>query len=96
MINLDRIKITHRDRQVLALLVGGCTNKEIAAELSISARTVKQHLRSLFQRAGIKQGNKRVILATAVFEKEQMTYVAARSVDPSGNQGRNPGLAGAD
>src|SRR5436309_245038 len=72
MLNLDQIKITRRDQQVLKLLVEGCSNKEIAAELSISPRTVKQHLRTLFLRAGIKNGRKRVILATAVFEKEQI------------------------
>src|ERR1700736_2285162 len=76
MLNLDQIKITRRDQQVLKLLVQGCSNKEIAAELSISPRTVKQHLRPLFLRAGIKQGRKRVILATAIFEKEQMNHVA--------------------
>jgi hypothetical protein len=38
---------------------------------------VKQHLRTLFLRAGIKQGRKRVILATAIFEKEQMSHVAS-------------------
>ena len=72
MLSLDEIKITRRDQDVLKLLVQGCSNKEIAAELSISPRTVKQHLRTLLLRAGIKHGRKRVILATAVFEKEQM------------------------
>jgi len=85
MLDLEHIKITHRDRQVLKLLVQGCSNKEIAAELCISPRTVKQHLRTLFLRAGIKQGRKRVILATAVFEKEQMNYVTARTVELHGN-----------
>ena len=79
MINLDQIKITRRDQQVLKLLVQGCSNKDIAAELNISPRTVKQHLRTLFLRAGIKQGRKRVILATAIFEKEQMNNVATRT-----------------
>ena len=67
MFNLDQIKITRRDQQVLNLLVQGCSNKEIASELDISPRTVKQHLRTLFLRAGIKHGRKRVILATAIF-----------------------------
>ena len=74
--DLDRMKVTPRDQQVLDLLVQGCSNKEIAVELNISPRTVKQHLRTLFLRAGIKQGRKRVILATALFEKEQMHHVA--------------------
>jgi len=72
MIDLEQIKITRRDQDVLKLLVEGCSNKEIAAKLNLSPRTVKQHLRTLFLRARIKQGRKRVILATAIFEKEQM------------------------
>jgi DNA-binding NarL/FixJ family response regulator len=72
MINLNDIKITPRDQQVLRLLVQGCSNKEIAGHLNISPRTVKQHLRTLFLRAGIKEGRKRVKLATAMFIKEQM------------------------
>ncbi len=75
MLNLDQIKITRRDRQVLDLLVQGCSNKEIASQLDISPRTVKQHLRTLFLRAGIREGRKRVILATAMFEKEQRNHV---------------------
>lgn len=55
MNSLDEIKIAPRDQQVLDLLVH---NKEIARELNISARTVKQHLRTLFLRAGIRESRK--------------------------------------
>jgi DNA-binding NarL/FixJ family response regulator len=72
MTNLSEIKITQRDEQVLKLLVQGCSNKEIAEQLNISPRTVKQHLRTLFLRAGIRDGRKRVKLATAMFLKEEM------------------------
>jgi DNA-binding NarL/FixJ family response regulator len=72
MINLNEIKITPRDQQVLRLLVQGCSNKEIASHLNISPRTVKQHLRTLFLRAGIKEGRTRVKLATAMCIKEQV------------------------
>jgi DNA-binding NarL/FixJ family response regulator len=71
MLDISEIKITQRDEQVLHLLVAGCSNKEIAQQLNISPRTVKQHLRTLFLRAGIKDGRKRVKLATAVFQREQ-------------------------
>ena len=77
MVNLTEIKITPRDAQVLSLLARGCSNREIAAQLSISPRTVKQHLRTLFLRAGIRDGRKRVKLATAVFEKEQLEHAAS-------------------
>jgi DNA-binding NarL/FixJ family response regulator len=71
VINLDQVKVTPRDQQVLNLLVQGCSNKEIAGQLNISPRTVKQHLRTLFLRAGIREGRKRVKLAIAMFSKEQ-------------------------
>ena len=70
MIDLDQFKVTPRDQQVLNLLVQGCSNKEIAGQLNISPRTVKQHLRTLFLRAGIREGRKRVKLAIAMFTKE--------------------------
>jgi DNA-binding NarL/FixJ family response regulator len=72
VMSIDTIKVTPRDREVLDLLVQGCSNKEIAGQLSISPRTVKQHLRTLFLRAGIRDGRKRVRLATAAFEKAEV------------------------
>jgi len=71
MIDLDAIKITPSDGEVLRLLAQGCSNQKIAEHLNISPRTVKQDLRTLFLRAGITRGRKRVKLATARFEKEQ-------------------------
>jgi len=71
VIALDQVKITPRDQQVLNLLVQGCSNKEIAGQLSISPRTVKQHLRTLFLRAGIREGRKRVKLAIAMYSREE-------------------------
>jgi DNA-binding NarL/FixJ family response regulator len=71
MIDINEVKITPRDQQVLNLLVQGCSNKEIAGQLNISPRTVKQHLRTMFLRAGIREGRKRVRLAIAMFSKEE-------------------------
>ena len=72
MVDLNEIKVTPRDQQVLSLLVQGCSNKEIAGQLAISPRTVKQHLRTLFLRAGIRDGRKRVKLAIAAFENREV------------------------
>src|SRR5580692_7327249 len=68
MTNLFQVKVSPRDQQVLNLLVQGCSNKEIGDQLNISPRTVKQHLRMLFLRAGILDGRKRVKLARSVHE----------------------------
>ena len=38
MINLDQVKVTPREQQVLNLLVQGFSNREIGGELSISLR----------------------------------------------------------
>jgi hypothetical protein len=35
----------------------------------------------LFLRAGIREGRKRVILATAIFEKERMNHVPTRTAE---------------
>jgi DNA-binding CsgD family transcriptional regulator len=63
MTNLGQVKVSPRDQQVLNLLVQGCSNKELGDQLNISPRTVKQHLRMLFLRAGVLDGRKWVKLA---------------------------------
>lgn len=47
-------KLTERQRQILALLVQGKSNKEIARDLGITEGTVKQHLQTIFDRIGIR------------------------------------------
>ena len=46
-------KLTPREREVLALLVHGLANKEIARELVISTNTVKRYLKSVFEKLGV-------------------------------------------
>ncbi len=45
--------LTHRESEVLALLVGGRTNRAIAAQLVIGDETVKSHVRSLLRKLGV-------------------------------------------
>jgi non-specific serine/threonine protein kinase len=45
--------LSAREREVLALLVGGRTNRQIAAQLMLSARTVETHVQSLYRRLGV-------------------------------------------
>jgi DNA-binding NarL/FixJ family response regulator len=47
------IELTAREREVLALVVQGMANKQIARRLGISEKTVKGHLTNLFQRIGV-------------------------------------------
>ncbi len=45
--------ITRRERQVLVRVAAGSTNKEIAADLGISHRTVETHRESIVRKLGI-------------------------------------------
>ena len=45
--------ISERELEVLRLLVRGLVDKEIAAKLHISHRTVHHHNQSLFQKIGV-------------------------------------------
>jgi DNA-binding NarL/FixJ family response regulator len=86
MTNLDQVKVTPRNQQVLNLLVQGCSNKEIGGQLNISPHTVKQHLRTLFLRAGIFDGPKRVKLARYVHDGESTVVTPCQGLNPKESQ----------
>jgi DNA-binding NarL/FixJ family response regulator len=54
---------TRRERDVLACLVQGQSNKEIARTLDLQEVTVKLHLRSVFRKLGVKSRTQAVLAA---------------------------------
>jgi two-component system nitrate/nitrite response regulator NarL len=46
--------VSTREREVLRLLAGGMTDREIAATLAISPRTVESHVSSLLRKLGVR------------------------------------------
>jgi DNA-binding CsgD family transcriptional regulator len=49
----DRVDLTPREQQVLRLLAAGKTNKVIAAELSLSERTIDRHVSNIFNKLDV-------------------------------------------
>jgi DNA-binding NarL/FixJ family response regulator len=47
------VQLTRRERQVLAKLVDGLTNKQIAQELEISYETVKEHVQHILRKIAV-------------------------------------------
>lgn len=54
----DRLQgyaLTPREVEIVLLLIHGLCNKEIAARCGISLQTVKDHLRHVYDKTGIRQ-----------------------------------------
>ena len=47
-------RISPREREVLRLLLSGCSNREIAQELGIIEQTVKSHVAQLLRKTGVR------------------------------------------
>ncbi len=56
--------LTPREREIVRLIAGGATNKQVASALDISERTVKGHLSNVFQKLGISDRLKLVLYVT--------------------------------
>jgi DNA-binding NarL/FixJ family response regulator len=63
--------ITSREKEVLAMLVAGCSNKEIAAPLGIEARTVKAHVAKLLRKVGVSN---RVMLSVHAVKHSLVSF----------------------
>jgi DNA-binding CsgD family transcriptional regulator len=61
---LTHFKITHREREVVALLLRGARTKAIAAELSIAPTTVTDHIGNMLEKT---KTSTRVELVSALF-----------------------------
>jgi len=56
--------LTPREMQVIARVVAGCPNKEIAQQFSISENTVKHHLSNIFDTLGVSNRVELALFAT--------------------------------
>jgi DNA-binding NarL/FixJ family response regulator len=57
-------ELTGREREVLALVAKGRTNREIAADLVISEATARNHISHIFEKLGLSRRSEAAALAT--------------------------------
>jgi DNA-binding NarL/FixJ family response regulator len=83
----------HREKEVLALLVAGMTNRQIAHRLYLAESTVKSHLASAFAKLGVRSRKDAVAIlldpaeglsATALAPAERLPLGAHNQAAPAG------------
>jgi DNA-binding NarL/FixJ family response regulator len=72
---------SHREKQVLELVLAGLTNAEIASQLFLSESTVKSHLASSFRKLGVSS---RAEAARSVLAPD--SGLELRAVTPPGSR----------
>ena len=58
---MNKSILTNREKQVFDLLINNYTTKEIARTLSISEKTVRNHISNAIQKLGVKSRAQAVI-----------------------------------
>ena len=53
-VEIDAPPLSQREREVLDLIAGGSTNREIAAALHLSPHTIKEHTSALYRKLGAR------------------------------------------
>lgn len=67
--HLAALRLTVREREVLALVAAAQTNAEIGASLNISARTAQKHLEHVFLKMGVNSRMMAALRALAAAEQ---------------------------
>ena len=72
--------LSYREKQTLALVVAGLTNRQIAARLYLAESTVKTHLTSIFAKLGVRSRNEAVAV---VLDPDQKLGAGILALAPS-------------
>lgn len=92
---LAAIDLTRRERDVTRLVLRGVDTKAIAAALNLSAYTVQDHLKAIFDKAGVH--SRRELLARVYYDHQiddLADELAPPGWGPAARGGGDPGAAG--
>jgi DNA-binding NarL/FixJ family response regulator len=79
---IARPVLSTREKQVLALVVMGLGNREIADSLFVAESTVKSHLSSVFRKLGVRSRNE---AATLILDPDQGLGVGVLEISGNGS-----------
>jgi DNA-binding NarL/FixJ family response regulator len=66
-------ELSRREREILELLAGGCSNKEIASALLIAEQTVRNHISVIYDKMGADDRSQAMRMAKVVQERDNCT-----------------------
>jgi DNA-binding NarL/FixJ family response regulator len=73
-----RERLTPKEVQIVALILQGCKNKEIASQLNTKEQVIKNYLRSIYDKTGVSD---RLELALFTIHHRVLADAAARASD---------------
>lgn len=73
-----RDRLTPKEMQIVALIIQGCKNKEIATQLHTKEQVIKNYLRSIYDKTGVSD---RLELALFTIHHRVLAEAAARASD---------------
>jgi len=73
-----RDRLTPKEMQIVALIVQGCKNKQIALQLKTKEQVIKNYLRSIYDKTGVSD---RLELALFTIHHKVLAEAAARAGD---------------
>ena len=71
-----RDRLTPKEMQIVALIVQGCKNKEIAVQLGTKEQVIKNYLRSIYDKTGVSD---RLELALFTIHHRELAEAAAKA-----------------
>jgi DNA-binding NarL/FixJ family response regulator len=73
-----RDRLTPKEMQIVSLIIQGCKNKHIAAQLNTKEQVIKNYLRSIYDKTGVSD---RLELALFTIHHRVLAEAAARASD---------------